>query len=71
MLYCMHWLQHSINGIVNDRLPVKKLICSGYIDEQIIVEFISRMCFIRDGRLFLPLEFCNILENLLSFVFYR
>jgi len=27
LLYCMHWLQHSTDGVVNNRLPVKKLFC--------------------------------------------
>jgi len=33
-LNCMHWLQHSIDDIVNSRLPVTLLYCSKYSDEQ-------------------------------------
>ena len=70
-LYCMHWLQHSMNDIVNNRLPVKKFFYSEYSDVQrqlagLIRKFVIFLLEI--ANCLLPREFYDILEDIIYFV---
>jgi len=56
------------DDIVNNSLPIKMLLYSDHRDEQRqLMGVTSEYVFIRGGRLFLPREFCDVLEVLICY----